>query len=89
MSTQTIDGFTFRVPSRIGCTMRATLATIMQGPPMALYAAMGLRGRAKSYESRYRASFARFAQANPELLQPGAVGPRGGFGYRFNGGNVK
>jgi hypothetical protein len=69
---------------RFGCQIRDTLNVIINHPEgIALYAAMGLRGRAKSYEGKYRASFARFAKANTDKLVAGTVGPKGGFGYQL------
>jgi len=86
MTTKQFGGYTWNLPyrGRFGCQIRATLAAILHhSDGIALYAAMGLEGRAKNYEGRYRAAFARFADVNEDKLEAGAVGPRGGFGYRI------
>lgn len=88
--TQTqYGGFTWNLPYRgrfgyqIACTLAAILDASASERGIALYAAMGLQGKAKRYEDVYRRSFIRFAEANTDKLQPGAVGPKGGWGYRF------
>jgi hypothetical protein len=77
---------TFNYPpsGKFGDNVRGTLSSIIRHPEgIALYKAMGLRGRAKSYEGRYRRAFINFAEANDDILEEGKVGPRGGFGYRL------
>jgi hypothetical protein len=55
---------------------------------IALYAAMNLRGKAKTYAGKYVASFVRFAEVNKDKLHSGHVGPKGGWGYRYIGGKT-
>ena len=92
MTTKQFYGDVFVLPyrGRFGCQIRHTLNAIMQnaldgGNGIALYAAMALRGKARTYAGRYEAAFARFAEVNKDKLQSGRVGPRGGFGYRYVG----
>ncbi len=68
---------------RMGYQICSTLDAIIDRGPLALYAAMALRGRAKSYEGRYRAAFVRFARANSHVLHEGSVGPKGGYGFEL------
>lgn len=76
------DVYTLPYRGRFGSQIRRTLHTIRRSKKgIALYAAMNLRGRAKTYEGRYKQAFRRFAEANPLLLREGYPGPRGGMGY--------
>lgn len=69
---------------RYGCQIRSTLRNIVNSDSdIALYAAMGLRGRAKQYGGRYKDAFVRFARANADKLEEGPVGPKGGYGFRY------
>lgn len=70
---------------RFGCQIRYTLDAILSAGQggVALYAAMALRGRAREYAGRYESAFIRFARANADKLVEGAVGPRGGYGFRM------
>ncbi len=84
--TVTYNGRTYRLPinGRLGCNIRKTLDAILAHPEgIALYAAMDLRGVAKSWTPKYKQAFTRFASANADQLEPGPWGPKGGFGYRF------
>lgn len=88
MTTVQFQGHEFTLPYRgkFGCQIQSTLAGIMRSKSgIALYAAMGLTGRAKSYGGRYKAAFQRFAYANPDKLREGNPGPKGGYGFRFIG----
>lgn len=80
------EGIEWQLPyhGRLGISIQKTLHNIVASSEgIALYAAQDLHGEAKRYESRYRAAFIRFAEANDDKLVAGNVGPHGGFGYRF------
>ncbi len=85
MTTVEFGGETWTLPyrGRFGYQIRSTLEAIMCSNGIALYAAMRLRGRARRWEDVYRRSFIRFAEANPDKLIEGYVGPKGGWGYRY------
>jgi hypothetical protein len=87
MTKVTIRGIEFELPyrGRMGCQIERTLVNIIESEGIALYRAMGLQGRAKSYAGRYRNAFIRFAEQNPDLLEAGPWGPKGGWGYRLKG----
>ena len=80
-----IDGIPVNIPprGRIGSAIAYTFRAIKRNGAMALYSAQALEGRAKRYEGKYRTAFIRFADANRDILEPGPVGPRGGWGYRY------
>ena len=81
-------GETWTLPprGRFGRAMQDTLQVILGSKKgIALYAAMGLRGKAKRYEGKYRRAFIRFAEENEDKLEAGKVGPKGGWGYKYIG----
>jgi hypothetical protein len=91
MTTIEYRGETWNLPprGRFGVQIESTLDAILRaherGEGIALYSAMDLRGRAKSFADRYERAFIRFARANPDKLESGGTGPRGGFGFCYKG----
>jgi hypothetical protein len=86
MTKVTFAGSEWALPyrGRFGCQIQATLRAIINHPEgISLYAAMDLHGNARNYSNRYAAAFTRFAEANTDKLVAGAVGPKGGWGFKL------